>query len=110
LRPEIITAENVPELSQLRHPAYLEFIAALEKAGYYVTSKIVRCADYGVPQTRERLVVLASRLGSIELLVPTHDPSSFVTVRQVIGALPPNNRGGGEYRAICCTRHAVCHP
>ena len=79
LRPEIVTMENVPRLE--RHPIFGEFIDALEKSGYHPGHReVVRCADYGVPQTRRRLVVLASRLGRIELTPPTHAPSEHVTV------------------------------
>ena len=94
LRPEIVTAENVPELMRLKHPSYVRFVRTLEDAGYHVTAKIIRCADYGVPQTRERLVLLASRLGEIDLIPPTHDARSYVTVRKAIGKLKPIVAGG----------------
>jgi DNA (cytosine-5)-methyltransferase 1 len=94
LQPEIVSAENVPELSLQKHKVYSEFIADLENGGYEVTAKIVKCADYGVPQTRERLVVLASRLGPIELEAPTHSPDRYVTVRDAIGGLPAITAGG----------------
>lgn len=93
LLPEIVTIENVPELARLKHRVYSNFIEGLAKSGYHVSSSIVRCADYGIPQTRERLVVLASRLGPIELIAPTHSPDSYVTVRQAIGSLPPLTAG-----------------
>lgn len=88
LQPEIVSAENVPELSLQKHKVYSEFIGELEDGGYEVTAKVVKCADYGVPQTRERLVILASRLGPIELEPPTHSPDRYVTVRETIGGLP----------------------
>jgi DNA (cytosine-5)-methyltransferase 1 len=94
VQPEIVSAENVPELATTNHPAYESFIERLESLGYHVSAKVVRCADYGVPQTRERLVVLASRLGPIELLPPTHPPSKHVTVRRAIGRLAPIEAGG----------------
>jgi DNA (cytosine-5)-methyltransferase 1 len=92
--PEIVAAENVPALALQGHRVYLDFISDLESLGYKVTSKVVKCADYGVPQTRERLVVLASLLGSISLVEPTHSPETYVTVRQQIGELPPLVAGG----------------
>ena len=33
--------------------------------------KVVDCADYGVPQHRQRLVLLASKHGPIEMIAPT---------------------------------------
>jgi DNA (cytosine-5)-methyltransferase 1 len=94
LQPDIVTAENVPELSLQKHQVYLRFISDLKSIGYHVTSKVVRCADYGVPQTRKRLVVLASKFGSIDLVEPTHSPDRYVTVRDRIGDLPPITAGG----------------
>ena len=88
LRPEVVSAENVPELSLQKHTVYADFIAEMEGLGYYVVAKIVKCADYGVPQTRERLVVLASRFGSPDLIAPTHTPESYVTVRNAMSHLP----------------------
>ena len=38
------------------------------KGGRHRRGSVVDCVDYGVPQTRKRLVVLASRVGAIELL------------------------------------------
>ena len=94
LRPEIVTIENVPELALMGHSVYQAFIANLRRIGYHVSSRVVKCAHYGVPQTRERLVVLASLFGPIELIPPTHPNGSLVTVRQAIGGLPPLVAGG----------------
>jgi DNA (cytosine-5)-methyltransferase 1 len=94
LQPDIVTVENVPELALMGHRVYRDFIENLSCLGYHVASRIVKCAEYGVPQTRERLVVLASRLGPIDLIPPTHTPDAYVTVRQTIGRLPPLTAGG----------------
>lgn len=92
--PEVVTAENVPELQSQRHSVYNDFVELLVERGYSVSQQIVRCADYGVPQTRERLVLLASRLGRIDLVPPTHTPDTYVTVRDAIGTLPAVTAGG----------------
>ena len=85
LRPEIVTMENVPRLAS--HHVFDEFLSTLDSAGYAHNHAVVRCADYGVPQTRSRLVLLASRLGPIELTPPTRTQGRFVTVRDTIGDL-----------------------
>ena len=64
--PDIVSMENVPGL--VRHQAFGDFVAMLEKLGYKCDSDVVSCLDYGIPQTRTRLVLLASRLGEISLL------------------------------------------
>ena len=85
--PEIIAMENVPELSETK--AFTDFISDLEECGYHISYQIVFCPDYGIPQNRKRLVLLASIFGEIELIPPTHTPNNYVTVRDAIGDLPP---------------------
>lgn len=89
--PEIVTMENVPRLE--KHSEFDEFLKALDQAGYEYNYHIVRCAEYGVPQTRRRLVLLASRLGEIDLIPPTHSEEKFETVRDAIGQLDPIEAG-----------------
>ena len=89
-RPDVLSMENVPRLTNFHGGELLHgFLRKLEDAGYAVWSRVVDCAAYGVPQTRKRLVVLASRVGSIELVPPTHAPGCYRTVRDAIGDLPP---------------------
>ncbi len=84
--------ENVTQLA--KHRVYKEFIQSLKSAGYHVSENPVRCILYGVPQTRKRLVVLASKLGPIELVKPTHSPDDKrLTVRHKIGSLQPLRAG-----------------
>ena len=93
LQPEIVTMENVRRLRS--HPIFGEFVDTLEESDYHTGYReVVRCADYGVPQTRRRLVLLASRLGSIELTPPTHEPGEHVTVRDAIRHMHPIEAGG----------------
>lgn len=110
LRPEIVTVENVPELALMGHSVYQSFINNLTNIGYHVSSHVVKCADYGVPQTRERLVVLASRLGAIELIPPTHPKGYRVTVRQAIGGLPRITAGGPAPEADSLHRSSRLSP
>ena len=97
VRPEIVSMENVSRLSSFRkQPVFPNFVERLEKAGYYVWSDHVFCPDYGVPQTRKRLVLLASLLGEIELEPPTCRPTSYATVRDTIGGLPRLEAGEAD--------------
>lgn len=81
-RPELVTMENVPRVTN--HSPYLEFMKALHDEGYMVDARRVRCADYGIPQERRRFVLVASRLGSVKLPASTAEP---MTVSDAIGAL-----------------------
>jgi DNA (cytosine-5)-methyltransferase 1 len=96
VKPAIVTMENVPRLAEQR--VFKRFTSALEQAGFHVWHDVVRCADYGVPQVRERLVLLASRLGPISLIPPTHMPEKYKTVEQAIGNLPRLKANGVDRR------------
>lgn len=95
IRPDVVSMENVPRVSI--HPAFGSFVDHLRNAGYFVDYKKVRAQDYGVPQRRSRLVLLASRLGRINLIPPTHE-DRHVTVREAIGMLPPISAGEAHPR------------
>ena len=82
--PELVTMENVPGL--VEHSIFTDFIATLKRLGYYVSYKVLRCEEYGLPQTRRRLILIGSRLGEVEIPNPTHEQP--VTVRDAIGHLP----------------------
>ncbi len=88
IRPELVTMENVFQLKN--HKVFKKFQSTLTEQGYYVWFDHIDCHHYGLPQTRRRLVLLASRLGPIMPIAATH-PSKvdWKTVRQTIEELPP---------------------
>ncbi|EPZ47355.1 DNA cytosine methyltransferase [Alicyclobacillus acidoterrestris] len=90
--PELVTMENVPNLE--RQNVFQEFVQTLKDEGYKVSYQIVNCAEYGIPQQRKRLVLLASKLGAIKLLDPSLCGSGLKSVRDAIGDLPPLEAGG----------------
>ncbi|ATC65475.1 DNA (cytosine-5-)-methyltransferase [Nibricoccus aquaticus] len=92
LNPELVTMENVPGLAE--HTVFGEFLGFLHESGYHTAEKIVRCEDYGIPQQRSRLVVMASRLGKIDLLPPSHFRNRTKTVRDALSDLPVLASGG----------------
>ncbi len=88
-KPDLITMENVPPLAL--QPVFQEFLDGLE--GYWVDWKIVECSTIGLPQTRKRLVLLASKLGPIsipEFSIPKK------TTKSVIGKLPAIAAGAND--------------
>jgi DNA (cytosine-5)-methyltransferase 1 len=95
LRPEFVFIENVPGLKGDEAPqgTFARFCRTLERAEYSVDHRIVDCRDYGVPQRRRRLVILASRLGPITVPKATHGHAPPLappsTVWDWIGDLPP---------------------
>ena len=86
--------ENVTQIMNFKaKPVLQDFIDKLHALEYSVDAHPVYCPDYGIPQTRKRLVLLASRLGEIKLIPPTHNKKNYVTLREVIGDLPPLENG-----------------
>lgn len=94
VNPSIISMENVPQLATAKNnKIFKDFYDKLVSLGYYVHYEVVYCPDYGIPQTRKRLVLLASRLGEISLIPKTHTPETYSTVRDTIANLPEVKAG-----------------
>ena len=80
LNPKVIVIENVPQFLSHYHDGKRGGIdqqveKVLMEMGYQVSCDVLNAADYGVPQLRQRAVILASRLGPATLPMPTHgDP------------------------------------
>lgn len=85
-QPDLVTMENVPDVT--KHEVYHDFVDGLRAQGYEVWADRVDCVKYGLPQQRRRHVLLASKLGPISLIAPTHEGAP-VRVLDVIGKLPP---------------------
>lgn len=86
LQPEIVTVENVARLA--KRAIWREFVHSLEILGYYVSWDVVDASNFDVPQRRRRVVLLASRLGRIDLPRPT-SAKGPPDVRSAIAKLPP---------------------
>ncbi len=85
VRPDIISAENVPAIARTK--IFTDFIVKLEDLSYKVSWRMVYCPDYGIPQSRKRLVLLASKFGPINLIPTTYSKKEYETVRDRIGNL-----------------------
>lgn len=92
LEPELVTMENVPRL--IEQDVFTKFTEELKTLGYEVSHQIVNCAEYGLPQHRQRLVLLASKFGPISLLSPEEFKRKQGNVKQAIGRLPRISAGG----------------
>lgn len=97
--PEYIFVENVPGLQtpSKGDGPLTTFIQFLDRLNYFYDFGIVKAYDYGVPQRRRRLVLLASRLGSIKIPSPTYGSGTkqpdLPTVWERISHLPPIEAG-----------------
>ncbi|QQV02591.1 MULTISPECIES: DNA cytosine methyltransferase [Chryseobacterium] len=94
VQPEIVSMENVAQLLNFKKaPVFQDFLDNLTDLGYYVHYEVVYCPDYGIPQNRKRLILLASKFGDIKLIPKTHTKENYITVKDAIGSLSPIKDG-----------------
>lgn len=99
VKPSVVSMENVPRLMRFRKGQVFDaFVETLEREGYHVRHEIAFAPDYGVPQQRSRLVLLASLRKGLALEPPTHSASCYETVANAIGGLPELTAGECDAR------------
>ena len=74
LRPKFIVMENVKGILTLQDGSYLQNVLnQLHEAGYAAEYKLINMADYGVPEIRERVIIIGNRVGlPVEFPKPDH--------------------------------------
>ncbi len=72
IRPKAIMMENVPGLAKRGKGIFDKFLGILESLGYRYNWRIEQMADFGIPQSRRRLVLLAGLGFEIPFPEPTH--------------------------------------
>jgi DNA (cytosine-5)-methyltransferase 1 len=90
--PEFVLMENARELIRGNHPHHFRgFVRRLEQLGYEVVGEIHMLTKFGLPQIRERALVIASRVGPVKTLADLWDgwrvSEAATTVRHAIGHL-----------------------
>ena len=104
--PELVLSENVAGINNVRYGGIWEsFRNALVRLGYVTGSKVVCASQFGIPQYRKRLILIAVRKDVVrddrltdimgtQLLVPEADPdAAVVSVREAIEHLPAIGAG-----------------
>jgi DNA (cytosine-5)-methyltransferase 1 len=76
---DVFVMENVPQLLRSAQFALLRDEAA--RRGFDVEARVLNAADYGVPQTRRRAIVIGSRVGPPPFPSCTHPQHRHVDVR-----------------------------
>ena len=105
-KPRAVLFENVKGLLSSKHQSGKKLIDVikedLENLGYLVNYKVVNASDYGVPQNRERMILVALRsdLGKTFEFPPVQEDKSQLTLRHVILDIPadaPNQQAFWPY-------------
>lgn len=94
--PQVFVIENVDRFSKSAEFALLmnELNGGSLKRWKHHDAAVLNAADYGVPQRRQRTILIASRVGPIKLPTATHSKSGsegkapWTTVRDAIGHIP----------------------
>lgn len=88
LRPRAVLVENVPDLARWNDGAVLAGLyQSLEVLGYRVEARILDGFRFGVPQHRQRLILIGLQEGRTPEWPEPGD--TLVTLRDAIGDLPP---------------------
>lgn len=112
-QPSFFIAENVKGILSLGGGVVIRnIINDFNEAGYQVQYHLVNMADYGIPQHRERVIIVGQRnnLGDRFLFnfpEPTHNRNNWVSIREALQNLPPAgdtahdpNNYGSNYRIV----------
>ncbi|WP_080357294.1 DNA cytosine methyltransferase [Stenotrophomonas maltophilia] len=79
--------ENVPSIKHPRNkPVYDALIKAARGAGYFVTELVVKAVEYGVPQARERVVVLGSKVSAPAVPSITHSADESLGLLPIVSS------------------------
>jgi len=91
IEPDIISMENVRGI--IKTDIFKNFEKQIKKLKYFTNRSIVNCKDYGIPQSRSRLVFLASKYSEIEIPEKTNDKNNYPKVKDFIDNLPELKSG-----------------
>lgn len=108
--PDLVFMENVPMLPVVEKEVFEQFCAVMGHLGYNYKYEVVNAADYGVPQNRNRLVLIGSRLFSVEI-PPGEYGTGAMPHRTVADAIAhfPAIKAGEEHPDIPNHRAAGLH-
>jgi DNA (cytosine-5)-methyltransferase 1 len=111
VRPDWIVFENVKGLIETENGFFLEeVLGGFKKSGYTTSHFVLNSADFGVPQKRNRLFIIAS-LDGIEVEAPAPTSLNPITVSEAIEDLPLLGNGDApdekEYSKLPQSEYAV---
>ena len=89
LNPEFVVCENVVGIRSMHKGKVEEMIIEdFKAAGYQMKVTVLRAADYGVPQKRDRVIFMGNRIDKINFHPkPFLKPTEYITTGKAIGDL-----------------------
>lgn len=101
-KPLWFIAENVSGLESANEgKAFIKILTELDQAGYNITPHLYKFQEYGVPQARERIIIVGIRkdLGlRFKVPAPTHSPENYITAKQALEEPPiPDDAPNHEF-------------
>ncbi|MBD2472184.1 DNA cytosine methyltransferase [Nostoc sp. FACHB-145] len=98
LRPRVFTLENVPRYQSSQSFAII--LDALESLGYRVSYSIVNMADFGLPQARRRLVLVACRDLALSLTPTSGHIGWYGAIAHLIPMMLDSQLLAGQQQAV----------
>ena len=101
-RPDMVLSENVSGIENGQYGrVWKYFKSELRRMGYRVGNTEVNAHYFGVPQRRQRSIILATKAGlpsrvALDLPVPQGCEDKNLTVKNAIGKLPSLQAGGKD--------------
>lgn len=95
--PEVFVIENVKNLINACDGFFIkQILDSFYHLGYIVNYGVLNALDFGVPQHRERTIIIGSKSKSIDL---PRGSADIVTIRDAISDLAYLNSGEGEFKS-----------
>ncbi len=96
--PAYVLVENVPGIRGKGRDVFETFLAMLRDNGYHYRYSVFNAKDFGVPQNRKRLLLIASRVTEVLLPQPTYgtEEHPYRTVADVMAHFPPIAAGDSD--------------
>lgn len=101
IKPELFIIENVKNLISCANGFFInQIVNTFKELGYFINYKILNAANFGVPQNRERAIIIGSKTFSFDFDDLIKEEYGKVTVRDAISDLAYLQSGEGKDEAL----------
>ena len=101
IKPELFIIENVKNLISCANGFFInQIVNTFKELGYFINYKILNAANFGVPQNRERAIIIGSKTFSFDFDDLIKEEYGKVTVRDAISDLSYLQSGEGKDEAL----------